>query len=89
MNKLNKLINYIKIHSYSGDTQWAMGLIRAAAKLALDDRFRTPSLELKCSGTTFGAQKQKFSILRDSTWPKKGNLSGVVYCYDFIISLSS
>ena len=46
-----------------------MGLIRAAAILAIDNRIRTSSLELKCSGTSFGAQKQKFSIARESTWP--------------------
>ena len=43
-----------------------MGLIRAAAILAIDNRFRTPSLELKGLGTSFGAQKQNFSIPRDS-----------------------
>ena len=32
-------------------------------------RFRTPSLEFKCLGTSFGGAKQKFSIPRDSTWP--------------------
>ena len=46
-----------------------MGLIRAAAILAIDNRFRTLSLELKCLETSFGAQKQKFSIPRDSIWP--------------------
>ena len=43
--------------------------IRAAAILAIDNRFRTPSLELKCLRTRFGAQRQKFSIPWDSTWP--------------------
>ena len=28
----------------------------------IDNRFRTPNLELKCLGTSFGAQKQKFLI---------------------------
>ena len=46
-----------------------MGLIHAAAMLAIDNRFRIPSLELKCLGTSFGAQKQKFSIPLDLTWP--------------------
>ena len=46
-----------------------MGLIRAAAILAIDNRFRTPRLELKCLGTRFGGVKQKFSIPRDSTRP--------------------
>ena len=46
-----------------------MTLIRAAAILDVDNRFRIPSLKLKCLGTSFGAQKQKFSIPRDSTWP--------------------
>ena len=45
-----------------------MGLTRAGAILAIDNRFYTPSLELKCLGTSFGGQKQKFSIPRDSTW---------------------
>ena len=36
-----------------------MGLIRAAAILAIENRFRTPSLELKYLGTSFGVQKQK------------------------------
>ena len=49
-----------------------MGLIRAAAILAIDNRFRTASLELECLGTSFGGQKQKFSIPRDSTWPPCG-----------------
>ena len=30
-----------------------MGHIRAAAILAIDNRFRSPSLELKCLGTSF------------------------------------
>ena len=46
-----------------------MGLIRAAAILAIDNRFRTPSVAFKCFGASFGAHKQKFSISRDSTWP--------------------
>ena len=46
-----------------------MGLIRAAAILAIDNRFRTLSLELKSLGTSFGGAKQKFLIPRDSTWP--------------------
>ena len=48
---------------------YAMGLISAAAILAIDNRFRTPSMELTCLETSFGAQKQQFSIPRDSTWP--------------------
>ena len=33
-------------------------------------RFHTPSLELKCLGTSFcGAAKQKILIPRDTTWP--------------------
>ena len=46
-----------------------MGLIHTVAILARDNRFRTPNLELKCLGTSFGGTKQKFSIPRDSTWP--------------------
>ena len=46
-----------------------MGLIHAVAILARDNRFRTPNLELKCLGTSFGGTKQTFSIPRDSTWP--------------------
>ena len=46
----------------------AMGLIRAAAILAIDNRFRTPSLQLKCLGTSFGGPKQKFAIPRELTW---------------------
>ena len=42
-----------------------MGFIRAAAILATDNRFRTPSLELKCLATSFSVQKQKFSIPQD------------------------
>ena len=45
-----------------------MGLIPAAATLAIDNRFRTQSLEYKCLGTSFSGAKQKFSIPRDSTW---------------------
>ena len=45
-----------------------MGLIRAAAILAIDNRFRTPSFELKCLGTSFGGQNQKLSIPWLSTW---------------------
>ena len=33
-----------------------MGLIRAAAILTIDNGFRTPRLELKCLGTSFGAK---------------------------------
>ena len=40
-----------------------MGLICAAAILAIDNRFRTPSLELKCLGTSFSGAKQKFQSL--------------------------
>ena len=36
-----------------------MGLIRAVAVLPIDKRFRTPSLELKCLGTSFGGGKRK------------------------------
>ena len=39
-----------------------MDHIRAAAILAIDNRFRTPRLELKCLETSFGGAKQKFSI---------------------------
>ena len=39
-----------------------MGLFRVAAILAIDNRFGTPSLELKCLGMSFGGAKQKFSI---------------------------
>ena len=46
-----------------------MGLIRAAAILAIDNRIRTLSLELKCLGTSFGGAKQNISIPWDSTWP--------------------
>ena len=46
-----------------------MGLFRAAAILAIENRFRTSSLELKCLGTSFGARKQMFLILWDPTWP--------------------
>ena len=45
-----------------------MGLIRAAAILAIDNRFHSLSLKLKCLGMSFGAQKQTFSIPQDSTW---------------------
>ena len=44
-----------------------MDLTCAAVILATDNRFRTRNLELKCLGTSFGAQKQQFSIPRDST----------------------
>ena len=47
----------------------AMDFIRAADISAIDNRSPTLSLELKCLETSFGAQKQKFSIPRDSTWP--------------------
>ena len=43
-------------------------------------RFRIPSLELKCLGSSFGGAKQKkFSIPRDSTWPPcdKGQLGSI------------
>ena len=50
--------------------QPVMGFIRATATLAIDNRFLTSSLELKCLGTSFGAQKQKISIPRDSAWPR-------------------
>ena len=40
-----------------------MGLIRAAAILAVDNRCRTASLEFKCLGTSFGGAKQKFQSL--------------------------
>ena len=40
-----------------------MGLIRAASILAIDNRFRTWSLELKCLGTSFGGAKQKFGLV--------------------------
>ena len=46
----------------------AMGFYRAAAILALDDRFSTWSLELKCVGTSLWGTKQKFLIPQDSTW---------------------
>ena len=46
-----------------------MGLIHVAAILAIGNIFRTPSLELKCLGTSFGGAKPKFTIPRDSTWP--------------------
>ena len=36
------------------------GLIRVTAVLAIVHRFRTPSLEFKCLGTSFGGQKQTF-----------------------------
>ena len=43
-----------------------MGLIGAVAILAIDNRFSTPSLGLKCLGTSLGTSlggaKQKFSI---------------------------
>ena len=48
--------------------EYLMCLIRVAAILAIDNRFRTPSLDLKCLGTSFGAQRQTFSIPRNSTW---------------------
>ena len=38
-------------------TEETMGLIRTAAILAIDNRFRTLSLELKCLGTSFGGAK--------------------------------
>ena len=46
-----------------------MGLIGVAAILAIDNRFRTPSLELKCLSRVSVGAKQKFSIPQDSTWP--------------------
>ena len=46
-----------------------MGLICVAAILAIDNRFCTPSLELKCLGKSFCGKKQKLSIPRGSTWP--------------------
>ena len=47
-----------------------MGLYRVAATLAIDNRFHTPSLELKCLGMSFGGAKQKFVIPQDSTLPQ-------------------
>ena len=40
-----------------------MGLIRTAAILANDNRFRTLSLELKCLGTSLSGAKQTFQSL--------------------------
>ena len=40
-----------------------MGLNRAAAILAIDNRFRTPSLELKCLGTSFNGKNKSFQSL--------------------------
>ena len=40
-----------------------INLICAAAILAIDNRFRTPSLELKCLGSNFGGGKQEFQSL--------------------------
>ena len=51
-----------------------MGLIRAAAILAIDNRFRTPSVELKCLGTSFGGAKQKFQHGRHVIKAHKHNL---------------
>ena len=56
-----------------------MGLIRAVAILAIDNRFRTPSLKLKWLETSSGAQKQKFLIPLDSTWPPCDLLSYIGY----------
>ena len=39
-----------------------MGVIRAADILAIDNKFRTLSLELKCLGTSFGGAMQKVSL---------------------------
>ena len=44
-----------------------MGLIRAAAILAIDNRILTLSLELKWLGTSFGWAKQNILIPWDST----------------------
>lgn len=46
-----------------------MGFTRGAATLALENGFRTPTLELKCLGTSFGGAKQKLSNPRGSPWP--------------------
>ena len=40
-----------------------MGLIRAATILAVDERVRTPSLELKCLGTSFNGKNKSFQSL--------------------------
>ena len=39
-----------------------MGLIRAAAILATDNRFRTPRLELKCFGNEFRCMRKNKSF---------------------------
>ena len=43
--------------------------VPAVAILAIDNRFRPPSLELKCLGTSLRYAKTKVSIPRDSTCP--------------------
>ena len=40
-----------------------MAFIRAAAILAIGNKFRTPSLELKCLGTSFVAKDKSFESL--------------------------
>lgn len=57
--------------NYKGNSTktMSMGLIPAAAILAIGKIFRTQSLKLKCLGTIFGGAKQKFSVPQDSTWP--------------------
>ena len=41
----------------------AMDFIHTAAILAIDNRFRTPGLQLKCLETSFGAQNKRFQSL--------------------------
>ena len=65
---IQKNITSLLLKSNTTLTSYPMGLIRAAAIVARENRFRTLSLELKCLGTTVGALKQRLSISRDSTW---------------------
>ena len=53
----------IKNHARFFSTRQQIGLIRAAAILAIDNRFGTLSLEVKCLGKSFGGAKRKFSFL--------------------------
>ena len=56
-----------KINIFHETKEWTL-FVRLAI-LAINNRFCTPRLELKCLGTCFRMQKQKFLIPRDSTWP--------------------
>ena len=72
VQKLERLIDleivYCLLTSLAGKWKVKMGFYHAVAILAIDNSFRTPSLELKYMGTSFCGIKQKVSIPRDSTW---------------------